>query len=390
MNWLDVFILLFLVSAFIRGIEVGFVRQFCSATGFFVGFFAGAWIEGHLIGRLDSSDSRAVFALLVTLGFAVLLMLVGEYLGLRLIFKLSEGRVADRLDRLFGSGLAIVTLLAAVWLGASIFRNFPSDTWQRQIRTSRIVAALNESLPSAPALLTKLGHLIDPNGFPQVFTGLERSVDTDTPLPNIGKLTPAVQKTRVSVVKIEGEGCGGIVQGSGFVAGDDEVITNAHVVAGVDEPMVIDANGQHDGRVVWFDPELDLAVLRVRNLAGDPLVLRTAIASKGTATAIVGFPGGEGFRAVPAAVLEAFTAIGRDIYNHGRTERQVYSLKGTVEQGNSGGPVITADGSVIGVLFAKSASYEQVGYALTADQAASALAQAEQSNTPITAVACAE
>jgi uncharacterized membrane protein required for colicin V production len=200
MNWLDVFILLFLVSAFIRGIEVGFVRQFCSATGFFVGFFAGAWIEGHLIGRLDSSDSRAVFALLVTLGFAVLLMLVGEYLGLRLKFKLSEGRVADRLDRLFGSGLAIVTLLAAVWLGASIFRNFPSDTWQRQIRTSRIVAALNESLPSAPALLTKLGHLIDPNGFPQVFTGLERSVDTDTPLPNIGKLTPAVQKTRVSVV----------------------------------------------------------------------------------------------------------------------------------------------------------------------------------------------
>jgi S1-C subfamily serine protease len=390
MNWLDVFILLFLISAFIRGIEMGFVRQFCSAAGFFIGFFVGAWIESHLIGHLDSSDSRAVFALLVTLGFAVLLMLIGEYFGLRLKFKLSEGRIADKLDRIFGSGLAIVTLLVAVWLGASIFRNFPSEGWQRQIRTSRIIATLNENLPSAPGLLTKLGHLIDPNGFPQVFTGLERSVDTDTPLPNIGELTPAVQKTRVSIVKVEGEGCGGIVQGSGFVAGDDEVITNAHVVAGLNEPMVIDANGQHDARVVWFNPELDLAVLRVRNLAGDPLILRSTLVNKGTATAIVGFPGGEGFRAEPAAVLEAFTAVGRDIYNHGRTERRVYSLKGTVEQGNSGGPVIAADGSVIGVLFAKSSTYDQVGYALTGDQAADALAQAVHQNTPLAPSACAE
>lgn len=389
MNWLDFFILLFLISALIRGIEVGFVRQICSTVGFFIGLFGGAWLESHFIGRFGTTDSRAVFALLVTLLCAVLLMLVGEYVGLRLKYKISEGRITDKADRILGSALAAVTLLLGVWLGTSIFRNLPSDGWERQVRESRIVAALNDHLPSAPALLTKLGHLIDPNGFPEVFTGLERSVDPNTPLPNMGQLTAAIQKDRESVVKIEGEGCGGIVQGTGFVVGDDEVVTNAHVIAGVQNPYVIDTAGQHSTTVVWFDPDLDLAILRADGkLAGKALPLNPNDVEKGTAAAIVGYPGGANFTAKPATVIESFIAVGRNIYNHGKTERKVYSLKGTVEQGNSGGPIITKDGNVIGVIFAKSTSYDQVGYALTTDQITGAIAQAELRTTYVDTSSC--
>src|SRR5690606_64574 len=125
-----------------------------------------------------------------------------------------------------------------------------------------VIAFLDSRLPSAPEVLTQLGHLIDPNNFPQVFSGLEPSLKTDAPLPDMGDLNPAVQKVRPSVVKIEGEGCNSIVEGSGFVAGDDVVVTNAHVVAGVEDPFVLDQNGRHDAYVVLFDPDLDLAVLR--------------------------------------------------------------------------------------------------------------------------------
>jgi len=390
MNWLDLIILVFLVSALIRGIEVGFVRQICSTSGFFIGLFIGAWVESHLIGHIETPDSRAVFALLVTLGCAVLLMLVGEVVGLRLKFRLSQVMVTDKIDRVLGSGLAAVTLLVGVWLGASVFRNMPVDFVQREIRSSRVVAILNNRLPSAPSLITKLGHLIDPNGFPQVFTGLERSVQSNAPLPDIGALNSAVQKDHVSIVKVEGEGCGGVVQGSGFVAANNSVITNAHVVAGVRQPLILDSNGDHASKVVWFDPNLDLAILRAKELAGPPLPLDTKLAASGTAAAIVGYPGGGSFTANPAAVLEAFTAIGRNIYNHSNTERRVYSLKATIEQGNSGGPVITKDGSVIGILFAKSTSYDQVGYALTADQVTAPLAQAQQATTAVSTGDCAE
>lgn len=390
MNWLDVFIVIFLASSLIRGIEVGFVRQFCSTLGFFVGLFLGVWIESHFINYLDSADQRAVFALLVTLACAITCMLVGEYFGLRLKFKISEGKWSDKLDRVFGSFLAAITLLAAVWLGAAIFRNMPIDSWQRQIRSSRIVALLNHRLPSAPELLTKLGHLIDPNGFPQVFTGLEPTIKKDAPLPNMGVLTDAVQKSRDSVVKIAGEGCGGVVQGTGFVVGDDEVMTNAHVIAGVEQPQILDGNGQHSAQIILFDSELDLAILRATNLAGDALTLNTNDTERGTPAAIVGFPGNEGFHAGPAAVLESFVAVGHDIYNHGKTERSVYSLRGHVEQGNSGGPLIDKKGDVLGVIFAKSTSYDQIGYALTAEQVSDSLETATKRTSTVDSGSCTE
>ncbi len=390
MNWLDLFILLFLVAALVRGAEVGFVRQFCSTAGFFIGLFLGAWVNALLAGAVGSPGARALLALGVILGFSLSFMTLGEYAGLRLKFQLRDARVTNKLDKIFGSLLAAVTLLAAVWLGASIFRNIPDSGWQRQIRGSRIVTLLDNNLPSAPNTLTELGHLIDPNNFPQVFTGLEPELKTDTPLPDMGELNPAVQKARPSVVKIEGEGCNSVVEGSGFVAGDNAVVTNAHVVAGVKQPFVLDQRGKHGARVVLFDPDLDIAILRAENLAGQPLPLQSELAANGTATAILGYPSGAGFTAGPGVILETFKAEGRNIYNQGHTLRDVYSVKTDIEHGNSGGPIINKNGEVLGVVFAKSINYDHVGYALVMQQVQADIAKARGLTDKVSTSSCAD
>jgi S1-C subfamily serine protease len=387
-NWLDLFIILFLVAAVVRGTEVGFIRQFFSTFGFFVGLFFGAWVNTLLSHLVSTPPARALLTLVVVLVFALSLMVVGEYAGIIVKLRLHKARLTNRLDKIFGSVLAATTLLAAVWLGAAIFRNVPDDGWQQQIGSSRVVTFLDNHLPSAPAVLTSLGHLIDPNNSPQVFAGLEPELKTDAPLPPMGELVPAIQQVRPSIIKVEGESCNSVVEGSGFVASNERVVTNAHVVAGVKHPFVLDQKGRHSARVVLFDPELDIAVLQVRNLAGEPLPLDTQLAPNSTPTAALGYPSGEGFTASPGVILETFKADGRNIYNKGHSVREVYSVKTSIEHGNSGGPLIDAEGQVIGLVFAKSVNYKNVGYALTARQFAAQINRARTLTNTVDTRSC--
>jgi S1-C subfamily serine protease len=181
-----------------------------------------------------------------------------------------------------------------------------------------------------------------------------------------------------------------MVFGSGFVVGKGLVATNAHVVAGINSPQVVDRNGTHAATTIWFDPDLDFAVLRTSNLAGSKLPLKTTIASRGEAAGVLGYPGGGGFKAGQAAILDEFTAIGRNIYNEGRTTRDVYSVQAMVVPGNSGGPLVDAHGYVIGVIFATSTSYSNVGYALTLRQVVAELNQAQQRSGAVSTGSCAE
>lgn len=390
MNWLDLIIIIFLVGAFLRGLQTGFVQQFFSAIGFFVGIFLGAWLQGYLIGLVHSTQSKSMLALLVILSSALIFMTVGEYIGMRLKDKTEKIVWIKKIDRGLGTLLAMITILAAVWVGAAIFNKVPVYGLQQQISGSRIVAALNNTLPSAPGVIAKIGHFINPNGFPQVFTGLEPKLQTDAPLPELGDLRPAVEKARPSVVKIAGEGCGGIVEGSGFVAAENMVVTNAHVVAGVRNPHVVDTSGDHKATVVWFDPNLDIAILRTSNLVGDALTLNGNRMAAGTQGVVLGYPSGQGFTASPAVILESFTATGRNIYNQGNTERSVHSVKSDIRQGNSGGPLIGDDGSVIGLVFAKSTTYPNVGYTLTMDQVIDAVHGAQNRTSAVATGACAQ
>ncbi len=389
MNYIDVLIVIFAALSIARGFRIGLVRQAGSTIGFVLGLFIGSWLSNLVISDVGTSLAKPLASICIVLGVSFLFMTLGELAGITLKRKFTNHSV-DELDGSLGSVMAVVTVLFAAWLIGSILVLTPTNNFQQSIKGSAILSTLGRELPPATQLLSSLNKLIDPNGFPQVFTGLEPHPNTQTKLPSLGSFDSVVASTRASVVKIESTGCGGIVDGSGFVVANGIVATNAHVVAGVKSPKVVDSNGVHETRVVWFDEDLDLAVLRTSNLAGKPLTLNADAQPAGTTAVVLGYPGGGGFDAQSAAVIDRFMALGRDIYDQGITRREVYSLQAHIIPGNSGGPVIGADGSVLGIVFATSTQYNDVGYALTGQQVASSLAQAEKSNTTHSTGACSE
>jgi S1-C subfamily serine protease len=382
MNFIDVIIIIFLISSI-------FVRQLFSTVGFFGGLLIGAVLEPQTVHLVHSQASRSIVTLITTLGCAFLFLTVGEYLGIFLKTKFSLKRI-NAVDNILGSFLAFASVLIGIWLSASIALSIPSTGVQTEIKGSKIVSLLSRELPPAPTIIASLSHLIDPNGFPQVFTGSEPSPPTNIPLPDISALTAAINKTQASVVKVEGQGCGGIVEGSGFIVAKDLVATNAHVVAGISSPYVQDSNGTHRATVIWFDPNFDFAVLRVNGLSGSPLTIDSGKVSSGTPGAVLGYPGGGPFTAKPAAVLDEFTANGRNIYDQGDTARDIYEVEADIIPGNSGGPLINENGIVFGVVFAESTAYNHVGYALNTKQVIVEIHEAEAQNHAVSTGSCAE
>lgn len=389
MTLVDVLIVMLVLGAIFRGIEEGFVHQLFSTAGFFVGLLIGATVEPHVVGLVHTSLARLVVTLATTLGCAFLFLFIGELIGILIKHKLTLQNALNRVDDSLGAALASIAMLVLVWLGASAVTGLPYPSLQHEVRGSVIVSLLNRLMPPAPSIIADIGHLIAPNGFPDVFIGAEPA-PKPVQLPTPAILAAAVAKDRASVVKIEGQGCGGIVAGSGFVVGSNLVATNAHVVAGISDPMVMDANGTHHATPIWFDPDLDFAVLRVSNLAGRPLAFNVNTVGRGTPAGVLGYPGGGSFQADRAAILDEFTALGRNIYNQGSTTRDVYSIQATVVPGNSGGPLIDTDGDVIGVVFATSTTYNDVGYALSLQKVVGEVGAARSANQPVATGTCAE
>jgi S1-C subfamily serine protease len=375
----DLLIVLGAAAALYQGRRNGFVLQIFAAAGFFGGLFFGSWLQRHTVSLAQTTDARAIILIVTTLGSALVGLTIGQYAALHIKHRLARHNI-NRLDNGLGGVLNIVTLLLSVWLMASLASNLPYTGLRTELRDSRIIGGLNRALPPAPNVIANLGHLISPNGFPDVFIGSEPVPKTQPNLPSLGDLQAAVDKDRASVVRIRGQGCGGIVSGSGFVVGNDLVATNAHVVAGIGHPIVQDANGSHGTSVIWFDPDLDFAVLRVRHLAGHSLALAASEAGAGTPGAVLGYPGGGDFSAGPAVVLDKFKARGRNIYGTDRTLRDIYEVQADIIPGNSGGPLVDKNGQVMGMVFAESTSFNHVGYALTDSQVNAELGQAKSRN----------
>jgi S1-C subfamily serine protease len=389
MNVLDVLILIFAIAAFFRGLEIGFVRQFFSTAGFIGGLWLGALLQPHLIHLVHSDGAKSLLTVMLTLGLAFILLSLGEFIGVILKRKILHNLI-NPVDYGAGSLLGLATLLIGVWLSASIFSSMPIPSVQQAISESRIIRLLNQHLPSAPNIVADIGHLIDPNGFPDVFAGIEPAPSKSVPQPGLEGFQTAIAAAQPSVVRIAGQGCGGIVEGSGFVVGKNLVATNAHVVAGIERIVVQDQNGNHTAIAIWFDPDLDFAVLRVSGLSGDPLKFDTSEQRRGTAAAALGYPGGGDFTAKSAAILNTFAATGHNIYGTGETTRNIYELQAAIIPGNSGGPLITERGRVIGVNFAESTTYKNVGYALTADKVVQEIQTAKAENHVRSTASCAE
>jgi len=232
------------------------------------------------------------------------------------------------------------------------------------------VRGIDGVLPRPPSILSQVRGFLDRFGFPEVFEGLPPAPAGPVRGPTEGEVGRAADAAASSTLRVVGRACDRIQEGSAFIVADGYVVTNAHVVAGVDAPQVQQQGGGSLGAsTVLFDPDLDLAVLRIDSTPAPPLDLLTENLGRGEGAAVLGYPGGGGLTVGPAAVRRVMEAVGRDIYGRRTVSREVYEIQAEVRPGSSGGPFVTADGDVAGVVFAASVGNGDVGYAITSTEA---------------------
>lgn len=346
-----------------------------------VGFFAGVWIGTLLIPILidwmssqgwSLADHRAIVALIVLLVCSLTVQSIGFSIGAAVRRRMGDGAVRG-LDSLGGAVVSVITVALVVWLAAGFVRMSPFMLANSAADNSKIVAALDGVMPTEPqAVIGSVGEFMERNGFPQVFSGQTETI-RNTPAPSDGVTSAALDASR-SVVKVlsRSPSCGHDSEGSGWVASGDRVVTNAHVVAG-SRQLVVQAGGQtYPADLVVFDSERDVAVLHVPGLQAPSLETGRSLTA-GDSAVVAGYPGNGRLKMTPARVRETLIARGKDIYGSQSVIRNIYSLRGIVRSGNSGGPLLDTDGKVVGVVFAKSTTDSDTGYALTMKEVSGAL-----------------
>jgi uncharacterized membrane protein required for colicin V production len=372
-NWIDVVLLILVALSGIHGLRLGAAMQVLSFGGFWLGLLLGALIAPPLANLTHSTTARAFIAAIVVFGMAGLVGGVGRYLGANFSTTLQKLRLGP-IDSAAGVAVAVFATLVAAWLVASILAGSRFTSLNSAITQSRIVRAMDDILPPPPEIFSRIESFLASEGFPVVFAGLPPQLARPVTPPSNSAIAVAVTRAEPSTVQVAGAGCGVIQEGSGFVVAPGVVVTNAHVVAGIPHPMVIDSSGRHATTTLLFDPTLDIAVLRVQGLNDQPLSLLTgqSLVAAGSLGAVLGYPEGGPFTAAPAGVAAAFQATGLDIYGTATTTREIYELNAQVLPGNSGGPLVASgdtgagipDGTVIGVVFARSTTNSSIGYAL--------------------------
>jgi S1-C subfamily serine protease len=371
-NVLDVLLVIVAVSAAVAGYRLGFIARATSWAGLALGVTVGALVLPSLLRHLrGASDvTVALVAIAALAGTALLGQALGLVLGTRLNVALPDGPVR-RIDQVVGALLGIAGLLVGLWLLLPTLADVQGVV-SEQARGSVIAREVNARFPDAPDTLQALRRLVGDNPFPRVFDALRPAPDPGV-VPGASGLSDGLATTvAASTVKIEGEACSRIQEGSGFFVADDLVVTNAHVVAGEDDSDVVLSDGSRmDGTVVAFDPVRDLAVLRTSGADRPALPLDGA--EVGTSGGVFGHPGGGPLEISPFQVGEQITAVGTDIYDSRRSERKVLVLAADLAPGDSGGALIDPRGQVVGVAFAIAPDRASVAYALDVDEVTAVL-----------------
>jgi S1-C subfamily serine protease len=386
-NVVDVVLVVVVVVAAIQGARVGALVQVCAILGFLGGLFLGALLASVTVRWVHAPTAKTAVALSTMVGVAFTLGMVGRILGGVLVVRVHPGLVRSA-DAVLGTVVAVVAALVTFWLLASTLVNSSSVAVDTAILQSRIINGLDSVLPAPPSVFSRAQGFLTAEGFPPVFAALAPASARPVALPADSQLRAAVLADQASTVKVEGYGCGVLQEGSGFVAGPGLVVTNAHVVAGIAQPLVQVGSSVKATKVVLFDPSFDLAVLRVPGLAAPVLRLDPGTVDRGAQAAVLGYPDGGPFTVDGAGVMTLFEAVGRDIYGRSLTTRNVYEIDALVRPGNSGGPLVLPDGQVVGVVFSRSTVDANVGYALTSPDVLTRLVQAGAVTTPVDTGPC--
>ncbi|MBA2348326.1 MAG: MarP family serine protease [Solirubrobacterales bacterium] len=371
MTTVDLIIIAFTVLLAAGGFRQGFVVGALSLAGFIAGAYLGTRAAPLLLPEGSSSPYAPIFGLMGAFlgGVIFSLSFEGFATALRQSFLAVPG--ARSVDGLLGAALAAALALAISWVAGAVALQTPSARELRgDIQRSEILSRLNAALPPSGGLLNALAR-IDP--FPTLDGP---AADVAPPRAAIAR-DPEVAAAAGSVVRILGTACGLGLEGSGYVAGDGLVVTNAHVIAGEEDTTVqVGGDGpKFDAQPVFYDPKNDLAILRVSNLQGvRPLPLADE-AESGTEAAVLGFPLNGPYDVRAARLASTRTVLSQDAYGRGPVRRAITSFRANVRPGNSGGPVVDGRGRVVATVFATaSGSARRTGYGVPNKVVADALA----------------
>jgi S1-C subfamily serine protease len=397
-NVLDILLALAAIWFALIGYRQGFVVGILSVIGFLGGGLVAVLVLPPVWDKLASGASPGTFGVVGAVIIVIVSASVGQGLTTHLGNKLRQHITwspARALDATGGALVNVLAMLLVAWLIGSALAGTSLPTLGSQVRESRVLLGVSRVMPEQTVgWFNDFSGVLARNGLPQVFSPFSNEPITTVPAPDpkLAK-SPVADKAERSIVKVVGTAtkCGKVLEGSGFVFGRHRIMTNAHVVGGVDKPTVqIGGTGRvYNAQVVLYDWKRDIAVLDVPRLSAPALTFDDAEAGRGDGAIVAGFPQNGAFDVRSARVRSRIEASGPDIYRRATVRRDVYSLFTTIRQGNSGGPLLTPEGQVYGVVFAKSLDNSRTGYALTAGEIAPDIGRGRQATAPVDTQGCA-
>ena len=367
MDTLDLVVVLLAVMAGIGGYRMGFVARAASWAGMAIGIVLAVRLLPSLTSSEVDPGRLLLLGLVVIFAGAILGQIIGLVLGAQLRMVIPSGN-AQSVDRAGGAAAGVAGVLIGYWLLLPILAQTPQWPAQ-QARNSAIASFIHEHFPDAPDTTQALRQVLGP----RVFEGFGPAPSIGAPPAATGLSEAMAKQIARSTVKVEAPACSRVQEGSGSVVGQDLIATNAHVVAGSQAPSVVrDDGAELDATVVAFDPNRDVALLRVPRMSRPPLPIGDGMGA-GATGAVFGHPFGGDLTLSPFEVAETVNARGFDIYDEHRTTRHIFVLSSDLAPGDSGGALVDPDGQVEGMAFAIAPDQKGVAYALTLEELQPAL-----------------
>lgn len=390
MNFLDWLLVLLVLAYALSGYWQGFISGAFATVGLILGGLLGIWLAPILLGNLSPSVGVSLLAVFVVLLCASFGQAILQYAGGRAREKITWQPVRA-IDAVGGAALSVVAVLVVTWMLGVAISGSRIPGVGPMVRDSAVLGEVNQVMPrQAQAVLRAFNNVVGSSFFPSYLEPFapERIVNV-APAPKRVLQDPDIARAEASVYKLRGNNkCGQGVEGSAFLYNPHRLMTNAHVVAGVRDPKVVVGDSLKPATVVYYNANIDLAVLAVPDVDGPYLAFDKNGHTKQTAAAL-GFPQDGPYDAQPIRIRAEQRLRSPDIYGKGTVTREVFSLRGSIRPGNSGGPLVATSGKVLGVVFAASVTDRQTGYALTADQVSDAAAKGIGSRSGVGTGSCA-
>ncbi|MFB7720990.1 MarP family serine protease [Nocardia sp. NPDC058058] len=389
--WLDLGILILALLAATSGWRQGAVASALAFLGVVLGAVAGILIAPHILIHLSEGRSRVLVGVLLI----VALVIVGEVAGM-VLGRAARSGMRDpftrSVDSVVGAGLQMAAVLATAWLLALPLANSSQPGIAAAVKNSQVLVNVDHVAPDwLRRVPNEFSNLLNTSGLPDVIGPFGRVPIAAVEPPDASVLQlPVAQSLQSSVLRIRGiaPSCQRQLEGSGFVVAPERVMTNAHVVAGTSTVSVDTARGSMEAQVVLFDSSKDIAVLAVPGLNAPVIPLAPKAANSGESAIVLGYPGGGRYTASAARVRETLDLKGPNIYRDNNVQREVYTVRGQVRAGNSGGPLVDTDGNILGVVFGAAVTDDDTGYVLTLDEVRPEVNGAAGDSTPVGTGSC--